>query len=292
MRARPPSIAIPANATHARRLRLFARAPHEPLEARAVNGTTELRLYGAIGDGQDGITAEAFAGELKKVSGDLTLRVHSPGGDPLAAITMYNDLLNFPGKVRVEIPGLCASAATIPIMAADTIAIAENAHAMIHNVWTICIGDKHALRVEADVLNSIDKSLVITYAQRTGMAARDITAMLDKETWMGGADCVRLGFADEILKPSDAGARASFDLGVYQNVPAALAAHSPEANTKIVSRVDLERRLRTLGLSNGAAKKIAAEGWRGLAGDDNSEIENLIARIGKAGAELNTMRKN
>jgi ATP-dependent protease ClpP protease subunit len=259
------------------------------LRAQSGDGGTLLRLYGPIGEG--GITASSFHDELSAIRGNVTLRVHSPGGDPLAAIAMYNDLLAHPGRVKAEVAGVAASAASILIMAADEIAVAENAHVMVHHVYSLAIGDARAHRAEAEALESIDASLVQTYARRTGLSSNNIRAMLDKETWMRGAEAVRLGFADKILESADVTARANFDLSVYANVPASLASAelpSLQASSEISSRQHLEKILRDAlpGLSRGAARKIAVGGFSALAGTPQNEFDVLAESVAAAAVEL------
>src|SRR5262249_39641353 len=73
-------------------------------------------LYGEIGEWD--ITAESFLASLP-ASGDVTVRVNSPGGNAFDALAMHSALSSRRGRVRVRVDGLCASAATIVAMAAD-----------------------------------------------------------------------------------------------------------------------------------------------------------------------------
>jgi hypothetical protein len=74
---------------------------------------------------------------------------------------------------------------------------------MIHNTWIMAMGDRNALREAADWLEPFDQVSVDIYAARTGMEPKDITKMLDRETWIGGTEAVDKGFADDFL-PADA----------------------------------------------------------------------------------------
>src|SRR5687767_10946751 len=107
---RPEKIILP-DVPPSRRRSLFARAPREPLRAFADNGATVVSVYGPIGD--DGISANDFHDQLASITGNIVLRVHSPGGDPLAAISMFNDIAAHAGHVRAEVPAIAASAASI-----------------------------------------------------------------------------------------------------------------------------------------------------------------------------------
>jgi ATP-dependent Clp protease protease subunit len=273
-----------------RAVKLFARAPSESVTAQSGSGATRLRLSGPIGEG--GITAAAVLEQLKDVTGNLVITLHSPGGDPFEAALILNDLVAHKGSIRVEIPSLAASAATIIMLAGDEIAIAESAHAMIHNVWGLTVGNKHDHRAAADVMESLDHSLILNYAKRTGLDHKSISKMMDDETWMIGAEAVKLGFADEILElGSDPAARNVFDLSIYSNVPDGIATAEPRDNVHYASRVDLQKALRDkLHLANGAARKIADAAWPVLASADDIEINETADRFAAMTAELRNMR--
>lgn len=203
-----------------RRQRFFARATGTKFAARATEaGATELELYDEIGFW--GVTAKDFRSRLNDVSGDIVLKINSPGGDVFDGIAMYNDLLAHNGRVRVEVNGLAASAASIVAMAGDEIAVAENGFLMIHNAWVLAVGNRHDLNDVASVLGKIDAALARTYANQTGLGVRTISQMMDDETWLTGAEALDKGFATEVLKPVEANAK--FDLSPFAAVPAALA---------------------------------------------------------------------
>ena len=74
---------------------------------------------------------------------------------------------------------------------------------MIHNTWVVGAGDRHALRDIADWLEPFDMTAIDIYAARTGLDDKDIAGMLDRETWIGGADAVDKGFADSLLSADE-----------------------------------------------------------------------------------------
>lgn len=209
-----------------RRDRYFARSAGTCFRALAADGqTTEIELYDEIGFW--GVDARAFKEKLRSSTGDIVLKINSPGGDVFDGIAMYNDLVQYPGKVRVEITGLAASAASVVAMAGDTIAMADNAFMMIHNAWVLAVGDRHELADTAALLTKIDSALARTYANRTGKGIRTVAQMMDAETWMSGTEAREAGFATDTLKPVEA--KAKFDLSVFSNAPKALVWAGDEA---------------------------------------------------------------
>jgi ATP-dependent Clp protease protease subunit len=106
--------------------------------------------------------------------------------------------MNGEGTVTVIVTALAASAASIIAMAGDRILMHPVAYMMIHNPWTIAMGDAKELRKTAKTLDVISEGLVSAYETRTGKDREELKKLLDAETWMSAATCVEEGFADEI----------------------------------------------------------------------------------------------
>lgn len=70
---------------------------------------------------------------------------------------------------------------------------------MIHKPWGISGGNAGDMRDYADLLDKVETVLIPAYARKTGKSAQEITAMLEDETWMDGKECLKHGFADELL---------------------------------------------------------------------------------------------
>ena len=151
--------------------------------------------------GPDACVANDFRKALKGVK-NVTVHINSPGGDVIAGAEIYSALrehsLNGEGSVTVIVTGIAASAASIIAMAGDRILMHPVAYMMIHNPWTVAMGDAKELRKAAKVLDVIAEGLVSTYQARTGKDKEELEKMLANETWMSAATCVEEGFADEI----------------------------------------------------------------------------------------------
>jgi ATP-dependent Clp endopeptidase proteolytic subunit ClpP len=177
----------------------------------------EVSIYDEIGFG--GVTAKDFMAEVKKLKGQhIHLRINSVGGSVIEGAAIYNALRRHKGGLTVHVDGLAASMASVIAMAGEEVFIADNAMLMIHNPWSMTMGDADDLRKEADVLDKLKNTLVNAYARKTGMEAEDIAAMMDEETWLNATQSVAMGFADEIedgieaaASLSPAIARARFD---------------------------------------------------------------------------------
>ena len=168
--------------------------------------TGELLIYGPIAtdDGIswlfDDVTPLRFKEDLDAL-GDITqlnLFINSPGGDVFAGQAIHSMLRRHPANVTAFVDGLAASIASVVVMAADKVIMPRNAMMMVHNPWTLGIGDAEEFRKIADTLDKIRESVFAAYAEKTGMSRDDLLPLLDAETWMTAEDAVGMGFADEI----------------------------------------------------------------------------------------------
>ena len=172
-------------------------------KASVQNDTLEMLVYEEIGnDPWTGTGVSALdvkrqidsAGSFAKV----LVRINSPGGDAFEGIAIGNLIKSLKKPVHVCIDGIAASAASIIAMAGDTIEMGSNAMVMIHNAWSVAIGDSVEMRKTADLLDKISASIAQTYVDKTGKALAEVQAMMDAETWMSAKDCVENGFATTV----------------------------------------------------------------------------------------------
>ena len=82
--------------------------------------SAEVLLYDEIG-GWVGVDAKQFAEDIADLDvDDLTVRVHSPGGDVWDGLAIMNSLKRHKAKVTIVVEGIAASAASfIAVGAAD-----------------------------------------------------------------------------------------------------------------------------------------------------------------------------
>lgn len=223
-----------------RRGQFFARSGGTAFALHAAEGGAgaEIELYDEIGFW--GTTAKDFRAMLKEAGpGDLKLKLNSPGGDPFDGISIYNEMLAHPGRIKVEVTGLAASAASIVAMGGDEIIMAENAMMMIHNAWAVIAGNRNDLRDFAGVLDKIDGAMAKTYAARSGKGVRTIAKMMDDETWLTAQEAKDAGFADTVGVSSST--KAAFDLSVFAKAPEGLRWTAEDFKASTIR--DLERQV-------------------------------------------------
>lgn len=167
---------------------------------------TTITMYDMIGsDGwSEGVTAKRISAALRSIgSRDVTVSINSPGGDFFEGLAIYNLLREHPHKVTVKVVGLAASAASVIAMAGDEIQVAKSGFLMIHNAWSLVIGNRHDLRAAADVMDQFDASMAGLYASAAGITEAEATALMDAETWMTGQAALDAGFATALLEADE-----------------------------------------------------------------------------------------
>ena len=162
-----------------------------------------LHLNGTIAEEswfEDDITPALFRAELEKCSAPITVYINSPGGDCVAAAQIYTMLMDYPHNVTVKIDGIAASAASVIAMAGTKVLMSPVSMMMIHNPATVAIGDHSDMEKAIAMLDSVKESIINAYAIKTGISRKELSAMMDSETWMDANKAVELGFADGILE--------------------------------------------------------------------------------------------
>ncbi|MMZ49683.1 ATP-dependent Clp protease proteolytic subunit [compost metagenome] len=226
-----------------------------------ANDIGELYIYGDIVSYQwddSDTTAQSFKDELKALGDIKTLNVYinSPGGSVFQGQAIHTILKRHQAKITVYIDGVAASIASVIAMAGDTVCMPRNAMMMIHNPWTIAMGNAQELRKQADDLDKIKESLLEAYLNKTGekLDRESLIRMLDEETWLTAQECYDYGLCDELEEEKDIAASMNVELFArFKNAPADLlkAAKSKEEGT-----LDDEERQKLIAESKGNIEKI------------------------------------
>lgn len=180
----------------------------------------ELVLYGFVGDDfmDEGFTAKGVVEALSEADGDVIVRLNSGGGFAWEGAAIHAALRNYAGKVKVQVEGVAASAASLIAMAGDEIEMAEGAMLMIHDPRNVSIGTADDHMREAQALNKLADNYAALYAARSGKGKDEVRALMQAETWMTADEAVSEGFADRKAEAVPAVASA-FDYRVYAKAP-------------------------------------------------------------------------
>ncbi len=169
---------------------------------RNEDDTRTLYLEGVIAEESwfaDDITPAMFKEELFSGNGPITIHLNSPGGDCIAASQIYTMLMDYPGDVTIQIDGMAASAASVIAMAGTRVTMSPTSLMMIHNPFTVAMGDTEEMRKAIQLLDEVKESIINAYQIKTGLSRARISHLMDGETWMNALKAKEMGFCDEVL---------------------------------------------------------------------------------------------
>lgn len=153
----------------------------------------------------------------------MALRINSPGGDVFEGRAMATAIANHKGKVTAYIDGLAASAATYVALAAAEVVMAPGSFFMIHNAWTLAMGNADELDETSALLRKVDDSIVADYRRKTGAEDAQLREWMKAETWFTADEAKEHGFVDRLGEAgTSAKAGNHWNLAAYNNAPAAL----------------------------------------------------------------------
>lgn len=169
-------------------------------------------------------TAASFQKDLKELGevSQINLHINSPGGSVFEGIAIGNMLRQHKARVVAHVDALAASIASVIVASCDKVIMPENSMLMIHNPWTISMGNAKELRKQADDLDKIAESSVVTYLAKAGekLTEEKIKQIMDEETWMSAQEAYNYGLCDVVESANQVAASISQKLfETYKKVP-------------------------------------------------------------------------
>lgn len=119
--------------------------------------------------------------------------INSPGGSVIDAMSIYSAILKSSTKVDTYCVGIAASAAGLIYQAGRKRYISDYGKVMIHPPSG---GDPKTM-------NAFKDSVVTMLTSRSKMSSEDCSYLMDRTTWIGADECIKLGLADEIENSND-----------------------------------------------------------------------------------------
>lgn len=150
---------------------------------------------------QSGVT---IVNQLKELDVDtINVHINSYGGDVAEGLAIYNVLREHKAQIVTICDGFACSAASVVFMAGDRRVMQPASLLMIHNAWTVAMGNAAQLRKTADDIETITQASVEAYKKVATISEEEIKALMDAETWILPKDAVEYGFATEIDDDDD-----------------------------------------------------------------------------------------
>jgi ATP-dependent Clp protease, protease subunit len=157
-----------------------------------------------------GISPSGFISQLKAIN--------SPGGDVFGAVAICQAMREYPGNITAHIDGYAASAASVIAVAAPKVIMAPGSFMMIHNCWTIAVGNAEDFISTAGLLEKIDGTIAESYAAKSGKDADAFRELMSAETWFTASEAVDMGIADAVAEDKPKAA-ANWDMSAFASAP-------------------------------------------------------------------------
>lgn len=210
-------------------------------EDGADKKTSEIIIYGEIGDWWEGLDAATLAQAIREVETDyIDIRMLTYGGSAITGLGVYNVLKASGKEIRVYNDGIIASAGTL-IASAGKVYMPNNALYMLHSALVGTYGNAKDLRETADMLDKFDDGIKSIYKLKTGLDDEKINELMSKDTWLSATEAKELGFIDVVTDSIEIAAKAAphgtvlnniaFPSLSSKNVPQSILNHVKSGNT-------------------------------------------------------------
>lgn len=179
--------------------------------------TIDLHIYDVVTDVEydwdKGIfkTAEASSKHVRELleqnddADEINIYINSAGGSVYEGLAIYNQLKRAKASKTVYVDGFACSIASVIAMAGDRVVMPKASMMMIHNAWTVAIGNSKELRKTADDLDLMSETIANAYLEKSNGKAdeKKIRALMNAESYLPASQCYELGLCDEISGESE-----------------------------------------------------------------------------------------
>ena len=165
--------------------------------------TREIFLYEEIGKTEDGFfgTAILQTALAKMGPGPITIRINSPGGSVYECWAMIELLKRHRGTITTTNDGIAASAASMLMLVGSVRTGSKESVVMVHNPWTVAVGDFEDIRTSADHLEIATINSANYYAERLGVSRSVVDDWLTKTSFFDANQALKHGFIQRITAP-------------------------------------------------------------------------------------------
>ena len=168
----------------------------------------ELMIFGDITSfpyNEQDVSSYNLSKQLQQLTDvdTINVRINSYGGEVAEGLAIYNSLKNHSAKVKTYCDGFACSIASVIFMAGDERIMSNASLLMIHNAWSLVMGNANELRKQADDLDKITQASINAYMNHVSISEKELKELLDKETWLDGNEALEKGFATKVTESKD-----------------------------------------------------------------------------------------
>lgn len=249
------------------------------IDIEGVIGVSEESQFSTTS--QSVATYDRFKEEAAKIreieAEEVVVNIRSTGGDVNDALLIYESLTSLNAKIVTRCYGYTASAATIIAQAASQGCreISASALYLIHLSSSVVEGNVADLNERIALLEKTDERLSSLYAQRSGRAKEEFTALMSENggrgRWLSPEEVVAAGLADVVIGGEEQAQRG----GLIERVKGWLNLSKGEPKHQTTLPVDLNVLHKTEGGKQLLASAIALrEGQMSISSTKTERVED------------------
>jgi len=129
----------------------------------------------------------------------ITLHISSYGGSLLAGFSFMDTVRLSPVPIHIVVEGLCASAATLPLVVAKKRIMPANAHILIHQLSAVAWGKYTELQDAMKNFDKFMKHINSIYTVFTKIEKEKLEEILKHDLWFNAVEAAELGIVDIII---------------------------------------------------------------------------------------------
>ena len=130
----------------------------------------------------------------------IVFDIYSPGGDVWDGNAIIHEIGNLK-QTTVARVRVAASMATLIAVACDEREMSNNGRWLIHNPWTMAMGDAAEMEKRAKELREAELEAAEFYALRTDHTTEAMIDLMAEERWIRAPEAKEFGFVQTVLDP-------------------------------------------------------------------------------------------
>lgn len=235
------------------------------IDGDIVDAQTEQVYKDWFGD-ETSTSFKGFRDQCDKAINDgvttINGTINSGGGLISEAMAMHDYLVDIQSSKNIAVnlvgTGIVASAATYILMASKNSALTKNSFFMVHDVSGGASGTVTEMEQAAATMRKFNNTVRDFYCQKTGLPQKDISTMMQNETWLSADEAKQKGFVTSVKEPQNFTNKIDPAKWMFNNT-AVLAAYNSFTNktpemdiTKITSAIEagFQNMLAKMGIKN------------------------------------------
>ncbi|MBQ0111926.1 MAG: ATP-dependent Clp protease proteolytic subunit [Bacteroidales bacterium] len=133
----------------------------------------------------------------------IDIYINSNGGSVFDGIAMMNCIKRHKGYKRVHIDGFACSIASVIAMCGNQIIMPKTSMMMIHNAWTVAMGNSQELRKQADDLDKINETIKNAYRSKINISDEELDRLMNEESYLSADECLAMGFCTKVVDDNE-----------------------------------------------------------------------------------------